>query len=251
MSGHSKWSTIKRKKGAADAKKGKIFTKLVREITTAARLGGGDAGANPRLRAAIAAAKAERMPAENIDRAIKKGTGDLDGPPVEETTYEGYGPGGVAILVEAQTDNRNRTSAEVRSAFNKNNGSPANVGSVSYLFKQQGQFTFDAAKYAEEELMEVALEAGAEDVQNEGDVFVVVSDPKAFATVLDHLEKAGMTYENAQLTMVPDTIVKVTGQDAERVLRLVEKLEDLDDVQNVYANFDIDEADLERIAAAD
>lgn len=250
MSGHSKWATIKRKKGAIDAKKGKIFTKLVREITTAARMGGGDPNGNPRLRAAITAAKAGRMPADNIDRAIKKGTGALDGPALEETFYEGYGSGGVAIFVEAQTDNRNRTTAEIRAAFTKLSGNLGASGSVGWMFHKRGIFLFDAGKVDEDKLMEVALEGGAEDVQRDGDSFVVSCEMRAFAEVLDALESNGFKCENAELTMVPENTVKVTGADAEKVLRLVERLEDLDDVQKVYANFDIDEAELERLAAA-
>lgn len=251
MSGHSKWSTIKRKKGAADAKKGKIYTKLVREVTTAARLGGGDPSGNPRLRAAIAAAKVGRMPSENIDRAIKRGTGELEGPPVEEVNYEGYGPGGVAVFVEAQTDNRNRTSSEVRATFTKNDGNLGTDGSVAWIFTKRGQFVFDAGKHTEEELMEAALEAGADDVSDDGDSIIVLTDPQDFASVMDHFEKVGLACDSAALTMLPANSVKVTGRDAEKVLRLVERLEDLDDVQQVYANFDIDEAELLRIAEAE
>lgn len=250
MSGHSKWATIKRKKGAADAKRGKIFTKLVREVTTAARLGGGDPSANPRLRAAIAAAKAGSMPAGNIERAIKKGTGKLEGPPVEESSYEGYGAAGVAFFIEVQTDNRNRTSAEVRAAFTKQNGNLGASGSVAWMFKAIGQFTFDAGKYTEDEIMEAALDGGAEDVATEGDVIVVQCDPKDFTKVLDVFDKLELKCDGAELTRVPDNTVKVGGGDAELVLRLLEVLEDLDDVQKVYANFDIDVAELERIAAA-
>ena len=249
MSGHSKWATIKRKKGEIDAKRGKIFTKLVREITTAARIGGGDFNGNPRLRAAVAAAKAGRMPADNIDRAVKKGTGALEGPPVEEIAYEGYGVAGVAVFVEAQTDNRNRTSAEVRAAFTKQGGNLGNTGSVGWMFKQRGQFVFDASTYSEDTLMEVALEAGADDVRSEGNMVIVECVPKEFAHLLDAFEAKQMTYENGELTMIPDNFIKVSGADAEKVLRLVERLEDLDDVQKVYANFDVDEAELERIAA--
>ena len=248
MSGHSKWATIKRKKGAADAKRGKIFTKLVRELTTAARMGGGDPGGNPRLRAAIATAKANRMPADNIDRAIKKGTGDLDGPPVEEASYEGYGPGGIAFFVEVQTDNKNRTGAEVRAAFSKLDGNLGAPGSVAWMFTKIGAFTFDGSKYNEDQLLEVALEAGADDVSPDGDDLVVKCDPKAFADVADHLDQAEITYEQAELTMVPDNTTEVSGRDAEKVLALVERLEDLDDVMKVYANFDISAEELERIA---
>lgn len=250
MSGHSKWATIKRKKGAADAKKGKIFTKLVREITTAARLGGGDPAANPRLRAAVAAAKAERMPADNIERAIKKGTGELEGASVEEVSYEGYGPAGVAVFIEAQTDNRNRTSAEVRAAFSKNYGNLGTSGSVAWMFKSCGLIAFDGAQFTEEQVLEVALEAGADDVTSEDGMVVVLTDPKAFAKVLDHFDSYDMAYVRAELTMIPENTVKVGGQDAEIVLRLVERLEDLDDVYKVHANFDIDDTELERISGS-
>jgi YebC/PmpR family DNA-binding regulatory protein len=250
MSGHSKWATIKRKKGAIDAKKGKIFTKLVREIMTAARLGGGDPNGNPRLRAAIVAAKAERMPGDNIDRAIKKATGGGDGQPPEEITYEGYGPGGVAMLIEAQTDNRNRTSAEVRATFTKTGGNMGAAGSVSWMFKKRGVFTFDAGKYSEEEVMEPALDAGADDVSTEGDVVTVLCDMKAFGALADAFEKASLQPTSAELTMIPDNTVKVSGANAETLLKLIERLEDLDDVQKVHANFDIDTAEMERVASA-
>ena len=250
MSGHSKWATIKRKKGAIDAQRGKIFTKLVREITTAARIGGGDITGNPRLRTAIAAAKAQSMPSDKIDRAIKKGTGELEGETIEETSYEAYGPAGVAIYIEVQTDNRNRTTADVRNVLSKNNGNLAQSGAVAWMFHKKGQFTFDAAKYSEDEIMEAALEAGADDVKTEDDTVVVLSDPKLLPDVMDRFDKAGFKYASAEVTMLPDTTTKVTGQDAERTVRLIQRLEELDDVQKVYANFDIDEAELERIAAA-
>jgi YebC/PmpR family DNA-binding regulatory protein len=250
MSGHSKWSTIKRKKGAIDAARGKVFTKLVREITTAARMGGGDVNGNPRLRLAVAAAKAESMPGDNITRAIKKGTGELEGATVEDSAYEGYAAGGVAVFVEAQTDNKNRTSSDVRTLFNKFGGNMGAAGSVGWMFKRVGLFTFDAAKYSEDELMEAALEAGADDVKTEADSIVVTCDFKAFADVLDKLDKRALKYSSAELTMVPDNYVKVSGDAAARVLKLVEGLEELDDVQKVHANFDIDEAELERLAAS-
>jgi YebC/PmpR family DNA-binding regulatory protein len=250
MSGHSKWATIKRKKGSIDAKRGKIFTKLVREVTTAARLGGGDIAGNPRLRAAVAAAKAGCMPADNIERAIKKGTGELEGPPVEEISYEGYGVAGVAVFVEAQTDNRNRTSSEVRASFAKMGGNLGASGSVAWMFQKRGIFVFASAQYSEDQLLEVALEAGADDVRLEGPQRVVECAPRAFMALLDKFDSEAMAYESAEITMIPDTTVKVDGANADRVVRLVERLEDLDDVQKVYANFDIDEAELERIAAA-
>ena len=249
MAGHSKWSNIKRRKGAVDAKRGKLFTKLSKEITTAARLGGGDASANPRLRAGITAAKKLSMPADNIERAIKKGTGELEGPPVEEIQYEGYGAGGVAFFVEAQTDNRNRTTAEVRSAFTKNAGNLGASGSVGWMFKKRGQFIFDAAGLSEEVVMEAALEAGAEDVSLEDDAWVVLSDPADFASVLDHFEGSELSYQEAEFTMLPDNTIKVTGKEAEQVVRLMEKLEDLDDVMKVYANFEISDDEMERILA--
>ncbi len=250
MSGHSKWATIKRKKGAVDAKKGQVFTKLVREITTSARMGGGDPNGNPRLRAAIAEAKANRMPADNIDRAIKKGTGDLDGPPVEEISYEGYAPGGVAVFIEVQTDNRNRSISEVRSTFTKGGGTLGAAGSGAWMCHKKGHITFYAKRYTEEQLMDVALDAGAEDVTRDGDTFIVVTDLKSFGAVLDQLDKKAMTYESAALTMVPETYVKVSGESAEKMMRFLERLEELDDVQKAYANFDIDDSELERIASA-
>lgn len=250
MSGHSKWATIKRKKGAIDAARGKIFTKVAREITTAARLGGGDPGGNPRLRAAIAAAKAERMPNDNITRAIKKGTGDTDGAAVEELSYEGYGPGGVAFFIETQTDNRNRTSSEVRAVFSKNSGNLGTSGSVAFMFAKRGRFAFDAKRYTEEELTDAALEAGAEDVKVEGEHIVITCEVKEFTIVMDALEKRSLEYASAELTMIPDNFIKVDGEAAEGCVRLMERLEELDDVQKVYANFDIDDSELERIAAA-
>jgi YebC/PmpR family DNA-binding regulatory protein len=250
MSGHSKWATIKRKKGAIDAKKGKIYTKLVREITTAARLGGGDPSANPRLRAAVASAKAERMPSDNIERAIKKGTGELEGAQIEEHTYEGYAPGGVALFIEVQTDNKNRTTSEVRNVITKANGNLGAANCVAWMFQKQGRFVFDAGKYGEDEIMEAALEAGAEDIVTEGDTFVVTCDTKAFSQVADHFDKLDLKYDEGELTMVPESTVAVSGDEAEKVLKIIENLEDLDDVMKVYSNFDIDDAELERIANA-
>jgi YebC/PmpR family DNA-binding regulatory protein len=248
MSGHSKWATIKRKKGAADAQRGKIFTKLVRELTTAARIGGGDPNGNPRLRTAIAAAKAQSMPADKIDRAVKKGTGELEGEQIEEVVYEGYGPLGVAIYIEAQTDNKNRTTADVRTVFSKNNGNLGATNSVAHLFHKHGIIAFEAAKYTEDEVMEVALDAGADDVRQDGDTIVVSTEPKGLTHVMDLFDKKGMKYTHAELSMVPESSVKVTGDAAVKVVRLVERLEELDDIQKVYANFDIDNAELERIA---
>ncbi|MBN1960086.1 MAG: YebC/PmpR family DNA-binding transcriptional regulator [Deltaproteobacteria bacterium] len=248
MSGHSKWATIKRKKGAIDAQRGKLFTKLVREITTAASIGGGDLAGNPRLRTAIAAAKTQSMPADKIDRAIKKGTGELEGEKIEEVTYEGYGPGGIAILIETQTDNRNRTTSEVRMVLSKNNGNLGATNSVAYMFHKRGIIHFDANVYSEDTIMEVALEAGAEDIQQDGESVIVTTDIKSFADVLDLFDKKEMKYQNAEMSMIPETTVKVSGDAAVKIVRLIERLEECDDVQKVYANFDIDYAELERIA---
>ena len=248
MAGHSKWANIKHRKGAVDAARGKLFTKLVKEITTAARLGGGDLDGNPRLRAAVITAKSNSMPIDNIDRAIKKGSGDTDGADIEEITYEGYGPGGVAVFIEAQTDNKNRTSSDIRSSFSKLNGNLGTNGSVAWMFKKQSHFNFDASRYSEEELMDAALEAGAEDILNEGEELIMVAAPTAFGEVANYLDNNNMKYEQAQLTMVPENTVKIAGKDAETLLKLIERLEDLDDVQKVYSNFDVDESELERIA---
>lgn len=246
MSGHNKWSTIRHKKGAADAKRGKIFTKLIKEITVAAKMGGADPEGNPRLRTAIDKAKAENMPKDNIERAIKKGTGDMDGVVYEETTYEGYGPGGVAVLVEVMTDNRNRTVSDVRSIFSKCNGNMGESGCVSWLFDQKGLIVF--AKDTDfDSLFEAALEAGADDVSDEGDQIEVLTDPAGFITVREALEKAGFKYESAEVTMIPQTMVKLEGKQAESMLKLMDRLEDNDDVQNVYANFDISQEDMEQL----
>lgn len=250
MSGHSKWATIKRAKAAQDAKKGKIFTKVVKELTTAARIGGGDPAGNPRLRLAIDAAKAVSMPNDNITRAIKRGTGEIEGPPVEEAWYEGYAAGGVAVYVETQTDNKNRTSAEVRTVFNKNEGNLGAAGSVAWMFTKKAQFTFDAGKYTEDELMEVALEAGADDVKTEGGAIVVLAPPTSYGELATHFEKRSMKPSSAGFVMIPGNTVKVAGPSAAACLRLIEALEEIDDVQNVFANFDIDDSELERIAGA-
>jgi YebC/PmpR family DNA-binding regulatory protein len=248
MSGHSKWSTIKHKKGAADAKRGKVFTKLIREITVAARTGGGDPDGNPRLRTAIIAAKAENMPKDNIERAIKKGTGELEGTSYEESICEGYGPSGIAILVDIMTDNKNRTMAEIRHAFSKYNGSIGSTGCVAWMFDKKGLISFDKTKVNEEKLMEVALEAGAKDINDEGTTLEVITDPKDFEVVKEALDKNGLTCVFAKVTMIPQNTVKVDGKDAEHALKLVEALEDSDDVQGVYANFDIPDEVLERIS---
>jgi len=249
MSGHSKWSTIKRKKGALDAKRGKIFTKLIREITMAARLGGGDIEGNARLRQAVMAAKEENMPKENIERAIKKGTGELaGGSNYEEVIYEGYGPGGVAVLVEALTDNKNRTVAEIRHIFSKHGGNLGENGCVSWMFEKKGSILIDKKTVDEDTLMEVALESGAEDVRTEDGEYQVITDPNNFETVRDALSKRGIKYLEAKITMLSKTTVRLEGDKAEQMLKLMEKMEDNDDVQNVYANFDIPEEIMERMS---
>ena len=249
MSGHSKWANIKHKKAKTDAKKGKVFTKLVREIMVAAK-SGSDISGNPRLRLAVENAKAENLPADNIDRAIKKGAGELDNVQYEEGTYEGYGPAGVAVLVNFMTDNRNRTASEVRHAFSSFGGSLGQSGSVSYMFDKKGVFTFDMGAISEERLMEAALEAGAEDVvPNQDDsVFEVYTDPTDYARVRAAFDQAGVKYSHSDIEMIPKTTVKVEGKPAEQVLRLLEELEDLDDVQSVFANFDISSEEMSRFA---
>jgi YebC/PmpR family DNA-binding regulatory protein len=249
MSGHSKWSTIKRKKGAVDAKRGKAFTKIIKEIMVAARTGGGDVGSNPRLRSAVLAGKAENMPKDNIDRAIKKGTGELEGVTYEEITYEGYGPGGVAMLVQVLTDNKNRTVADVRHVFSKHNGNMGETGCVSWMFENKGLILVDKAGVDEDKLLEVALDAGALDVKDNGKEFEVTVAPAAYEAVKKKIEEAGFKPTYAELTMVPQTTVKLAGKEAEQMLKLMEGLEDSDDVQKVYANFDIAEEEMERLSA--
>ena len=246
MSGHSKWANIKHRKGAQDAKRGKIFTKLIREITVAAKTGGGDPDANARLRTAIDKAKFENMPKDTIDRAIKKGTGDLDSVVYEEDSFEGYGPGGVAIIVEFMTDNRQRTVADVRHIFSRNNGSLGVTGSVSFLFDRKGLISLPNS-YDFDHIFEIALEAGADDVNDEGDSIEVITAPTSFTAVRDAIAAKGLKWESAEVTMIPQTMVKLEGKQAEQMLRLMEKLEDYDDVQNVYANFDISDAEMEAI----
>ncbi len=240
MSGHSKWSTIKHKKASADAKRGKIFTRCIKEITIAARAGGGNPEFNPRLRTAIADAKSNNMPAANIERAIKKGTGELEGMTLEEIVYEGYGPGGVAILAEVITDNRNRTASEIRKVFSKNNGNLGEQNCVAWMFETKGVIVLDKKEVDEEKLMDVALEAGAEDINDDEDTWEVTTDPASFQAVQDALDKAGIKYLSAKIDKIPQNTVAVEGKAAAQVLRLAEALEDHDDVQNVYANFDID-----------
>ena len=249
MSGHSKWSTIKRKKGANDAKRGKIFTKLIKEITVAAKTGGGDPDGNPRLRTAITAAKSENMPKDNIDRAIKKGTGGLDGAVYEEILYEGYGPGGVAVLVETMTDNKNRTVADIRHFFAKSNGNLGESGCVGWMFDKRGVIVVDAGEVDEEELMDFAIEAGAEDVLEDETTFQVLTAPEDFSEVVDSLEKNGIKAVEATISMVPKNTVDVTEEKpAKSLLKLLENLEDHDDVQKVHANFDIPDEIMEKLS---
>ncbi|MDP7421725.1 MAG: YebC/PmpR family DNA-binding transcriptional regulator [bacterium] len=247
MSGHSKWSTIKRKKGAADAKRGKIFSKLIKQITSSARKGGGDSDANAELRFLIDKAKQANMPAENVKRAIAKGTGDLEGADFTEMLYEGYGPGGVALLIEVLTDNINRAASEIRYIFSKSGGSLGAPGCVAWLFDKRGQILVDAGTISEDDLLGVALEAGVDDIVQEGDFFEVTCEPSDFLDVKQAFDDAGVTYESAEVVMIPQTTVKVEGSQAKQVLRLVEKLEDNDDVENVYANFDIDDEVMEEM----
>ncbi len=248
MSGHSKWSTIKHKKGAQDAKRGRIFTKLIKEIMVAARLGGGDPSGNPRLRAAIAAAKSENMPKDNIERAIKKGTGELEGVTYEEITYEGYGPGGIAVLVEAMTDNRQRTVAEMRYIFSKRGGNLGEPGSVAWIFEKKGLILVNKDKVDEDTLMTIALDAGADDLQEQENEWEVHTSPEDFEKVKTELENNDISISSAQVTMVPKNTVKIEDEkQAGQVLRLMEALEDHDDVQNVYANFDIPDFILEKV----
>jgi len=249
MSGHSKWSTIKRKKGAADAKRGKIFTRLIKEITVAARMGGGDPAGNPRLRSAIASAKAENMPKDNIERAIKKGTGEIEGAVYDEIVYEGYGPSGVAVLVECMTDNKNRTVAEIRHAFAKSGGNMGESGCVAFMFDKKGLFVVDKEAVSEEELMDVALEAGAEDVVEEDNTFQVLTEPEDFSAVQEAFEAKGIRCLEASVSMIPQNTIEISDEKvAARVLKLMETLEDNDDVQNVYANFDIPDELMERLS---
>jgi YebC/PmpR family DNA-binding regulatory protein len=241
MSGHSKWATIKHKKGAADAKRGKIFTKLIKEISIAARLGGGDMNSNPRLRNAILKARSSNMPKDNIDRAIKKGTGELEGVEYQEFTYEAYGPGGVAILIDILTDNKNRTAADIRYILNRGGGNLGESGCVSYLFRRKGIFNFDSEKYTEDQILEVALEAGAEDVTSDGGNIEVVTDPDDFGIVLTALEKAGFENSSAEISKVADAYVTLDNDKTSKALRLIETLDDHDDVQSVATNLDIPE----------
>ena len=244
MSGHSKWHSIKHKKGATDARRGKLFTKFIKEITVAARSGGGDPDANARLRKAILDAKAGNMPNDTIDRAIRRGTGAETGVHYEEVTYEGYGPGGVALLIETVTDNRNRTVAEIRHVFSKNGGNLGEAGSVGWLFEKKGYIVVDKAAKPEEELFEIAIEAGADDVRDDEDNFEIITSPEKFESVQSAIKSAGIEPQVAEVSMVPQNYVKLEGSSAQQMLRLMEAMEDHDDVQKVYANFDIDEAEM-------
>jgi YebC/PmpR family DNA-binding regulatory protein len=241
MSGHSKWATIKRKKAVTDQKRGKVFTQIIKEITIAARMGGGDLKGNPRLRLAIEKAKGANMPADNIKRAIMKGTGELPGTIYEEVTYEGYGPGGVALIIESVTDNKNRTVSEVRHILERHNGKLAGSNSVARLFHRKGLIRISGVSYNEEDLMNLAIEAGAEDMVNEEDFYEIYTSPGSFETVRQALENKSIKMEEAEIQLIPESTVKVEGRDAELVLKLMEALEEHEDVQHVYANFDIDE----------
>jgi YebC/PmpR family DNA-binding regulatory protein len=245
MSGHSKWATIKHKKGAADARRGKIFTKIIKEISVAARISGGDPDSNPRLRTAIAAAKAENMPADNIKRAIQKGTGELPGTIIEEAVYEAYGPGGAAMIVEVTTDNKNRTTSEIRHIFAKHGG--AFGASVAWMFHKKGYVVVEKGKADEEKLLEIVTEAGADDMNDDGSNWEILSAPENFHNVVEGLKAAQITPAAAEISMVPQNYVKLTGKQADQMLRLMEELEDHEDVSHVYANFDIEESELQAL----
>ena len=249
MSGHSKWATIKHKKGALDAKRGKIFTRLIKEIAMAAKSGGGDVDGNPRLRTAVAAAKAENMPADNIKRAIQRGTGELPGTVYEEITFEAYGPGGVALLVEVTTDNRNRTVSELRHAFTKGGGNMGEAGSVAWMFHKKGEIVVPKTAAKEEDLMNIVLENGGEDLHDDQESWSITTDPGAYEGVLEAVKKAGIEVVHSQIGMVPQNYIKLEGAAANQMIRLLETLEDQDDVQNVYSNFDVDQKQLEEVAS--
>jgi YebC/PmpR family DNA-binding regulatory protein len=249
MSGHSKWSSIKHKKAAKDAKRGKIFTKMIKEITVAARMGGGDINANPRLRTAVTTARTSSMPSDNIERAIKKGTGELEGVNYEEISYEGYGPAGVAIMVSILTDNRNRTVAEIRNIFDKHGGNLGASGCVAWMFSKKGLITVEKSAAAEERVFEVALEAGADDIGDGGEVFEVTVAPERLEDVKTALEKGGIAVASAEVAMVPQNTITLRGREAEQTLKLLEVLEDHDDVQKVAANVDIPQEEVERLSA--
>ena len=248
MSGHSKWATIKHKKGAADARRGKVFTRLIREIAMAAKTGG-DPDTNARLRTAVAAAKAENMPADNIKRAIQRGTGELPGATYEEATFEGYGPGGVAVLVEVSTDNRNRTVSEIRHTFTKNGGNLGEAGSVAWMFHKKGDIVVPKAAAKEEQLMNIVLEAEGEDLRDDGENWEILTDPHHYEPVLEAVKKAGIEPTLSEISMVPQNYIKLEGAAAAQMIRLVEALEEHDDVAHVYSNFDIDQKQLEAVAS--
>jgi YebC/PmpR family DNA-binding regulatory protein len=248
MSGHSKWATIKHKKGALDAKRGKIFTRLIKEIGIAAKNGGGDADTNPRLRTAILAAKAENMPADNIKRAIQRGTGELPGATYEEFSLEGYGPGGVAVLLDINTDNRNRTVSEIRHVFGKNGGNMAEAGAVSWMFHKKGDIIVPKAAAKEDDLMAIVLDAGADDLKDDGETWEILSDPSSYEAVLEAVKKAGIEPASASVAMIPQNYIKLEGAAANTMIRLMEAFEEHDDVQNVHSNFDIDQKLLEEVA---
>ncbi|HUK29543.1 MAG TPA: YebC/PmpR family DNA-binding transcriptional regulator [Candidatus Acidoferrum sp.] len=249
MSGHSKWATIKHKKAATDAKRGRTFTRLIREITMAAR-GGTDPNSNARLRTAIASAKAENMPGDNIERAILRGSGQLEGTQLEEITFEGYGPGGVALLVQVVTDGRNRTVSEIRHAFGKHGGNLAEAGAVGWLFQRKGEIAIAKEKAGEDKLMGIVLDAGADDLVDDGSMWSVLTPPESFEAVRDAIVKAGITPDSAEIGMVPKSFIKLTGAQAQQMLRLMEAIEEQDDVQHVYSNFDIDEKEIQSAVAS-
>src|SRR3954451_10601949 len=248
MSGHSKWATIKHKKGALDAKRGKIFTRLIKEITMAAKSGGGDVEGNPSLRTAVAAAKAENMPADNIKRAIQRGTGELEGVSYEEITFEGYGPGGVAVIVEVTTDNRNRTVSEIRHTFSKNGGNLGSTGSVLHMFSKKGVISIAKDAASEDQLMNIVLEHGGEDLRDEGEVWEIVTEPNAFEAVVAAVKAGNIPVASSEVTMLASTYTKLEGQQANAMIRLLEALEDFDDTQNVYSNFDMSAEQMEQVA---
>jgi YebC/PmpR family DNA-binding regulatory protein len=246
MSGHSKWASIKHKKAAADAKRGKIFTKIIRELSVAARMSGGDPDANPRLRKAVSDAKSVNMPADNIKRAIMKGTGELEGVTYDEITYEGYGPGGVAILLEVLTDNRNRTVSELRHIFSRNGGNIGESGCVAWMFNRKGYLVVEQSKASEDKLLDIILEAGAEDLKEDGSNYEIFTPPEKYEDVVEALEGAGIEIAASNMGQIPQNYIKLEGKQAQQLLRLMEELEDHDDVQNVWANFDIDEEEIAR-----
>src|ERR1700740_1614830 len=250
MSGHSKWATIKHKKAATDAKRGRIFTRIIREISIAARIGGGDGNSNPRFRTAILAAKGENMPNENIERAILRGTGQLEGEQFEEATFEGYGPGGVGMLIQVVTTNRNRIVGEFRHLMSKNGGNMAEAGAGGWMFHRKGELTVPKEAASEDKMMDIVLEAGADDLKDDGSAWYIVTPPESLETVKESLAKAGITPASAEIGMVPQNYIKLTGAQAQQMLRLVEALEEHDDVQHVYANFDIDESEIQAAVGA-